>query len=254
MMLAILQARTSSTRLPGKVLKPILGKPMLERQLDRLARVRQIDKLVVATSEGPDDNALAELCDRIGFKCFRGSLNDVLDRFYQTAKIYNARNIIRLTGDCPVADPQIIDEIISHYLSGNFDYVSNTIEPTYPDGLDAEVFRYECLEQAWHKAKLPSQREHVTPFIWQQPDRFKLENHRCEDHPGTRQEGRRQSCVRRAVWRKRYPRSKKHEKREKFRKRGRKNPCAVTKSKELIYLHNMIYPLLLLATLCFGHF
>jgi len=179
MMLAILQARTSSTRLPGKVLKPILGKPMLERQLERLARVRQIDKLVVATSDNPDDNALANLCDRIGFECFRGSLDDVLDRFYQTAIIHSARNIVRLTGDCPVADPQVIDEIISHYLSGNFDYVSNTIEPTYPDGLDAEVFRFECLEQAWHEAKLPSQREHVTPFIWQQPDRFKLENHRC---------------------------------------------------------------------------
>jgi spore coat polysaccharide biosynthesis protein SpsF len=179
MMLAIVQARTSSTRLPGKVLKPIMGKPMLEQQLDRLARVKQIDKLVVATSDCPEDNAVVELCCRAGFESFRGSLDDVLDRFYQTAKSHSSQHIVRLTGDCPVADPDVIDEIISHYLSGTFDYASNTIEPTYPDGLDAEVFSYECLEQAWREAKLPSQREHVTPFIWQQPERFKLENHRC---------------------------------------------------------------------------
>lgn len=174
--LAILQARTSSTRLPGKVLKPILGQPMLARQLERNLRSTNIDKLIVATSDQPDDQAVADLCKAVGVECFRGSLNDVLDRYYQAAAERNADHIVRLTGDCPLADPEVIDRVIEFYLNGDYDYVSNIIEPSFPHGLDVELFRFEALKTAWQEATLQPQREHVTPFICRQPDRFKLAN------------------------------------------------------------------------------
>lgn len=174
MILAVLQARVSSTRLPGKVLKPIMGVPMILRQIERITRVKSIDKLVVATSKDKTDLPLAELCEKHNINCFRGELNDVLDRFYHVAKQYNPEHIVRLTGDCPLADPQLIDQVIAYYLNGDFDYVSNTIKPTYPDGLDVEIFNFPSLESAWREAILPSQREHVTPFLYQHPERFKI--------------------------------------------------------------------------------
>ena len=174
MILAILQARVSSSRLPGKVLKPILGKPMLQHQLERLQRARKFDKLVVATSDQPDDQDLVALCRNAGVGCFRGSLNDVLDRFYQTAKPLVPQHVVRLTGDCPLTDPELVDRVIQFHLDGVYDYTSNTIEPTYPDGLDATIMRFSSLETAWREATLPSDREHVAPFIWKQPDRFKI--------------------------------------------------------------------------------
>lgn len=180
MIVAVLQARVSSTRLPGKVLKPIMGEPMILRQIERIKRVNSIDKLVIATSKDNTDLPLAELCERHGINCFRGELDDVLDRFYHVAKLYNAEHIVRLTGDCPLADPQLIDQVIAYYLSGDFDYVSNTLEPTYPDGLDVEVFRFSSLEQAWKEAVLPSQREHVTPFLYHQVGRFKIGSYKNE--------------------------------------------------------------------------
>lgn len=176
MILAILQARVSSTRLPGKVLKPILGQPMILRQIERIQRAKKIHRFLVATSIDQTDDRLAELCTENGIPCFRGNLEDVLDRFYEAATPMRPEHVVRLTGDCPIADPQLIDDVISFYLKGDFDYVSNTLEPTFPDGLDTEVFKYKCLEQAWKEAVLPSQREHVTPFIYQQPDRFKIGN------------------------------------------------------------------------------
>ncbi len=176
MVLAIVQARLSSTRLPGKVLMPILGRPMLWRQLERVKLAKSIDRLIVATSDQPEDRQLVDMCREFGVECYCGSLDDVLDRFYQAARLYQADHIVRLTGDCPVADPQVIDAVIDCYRSGNCDYASNINPPTFPDGLDVEVMRFDCLEQAWREAKLPSQREHVTPFIWQQPQRFKLVN------------------------------------------------------------------------------
>jgi spore coat polysaccharide biosynthesis protein SpsF len=172
--LAILQARISSTRLPEKVLKQILGKPMLQHQIERLFAVKRIDKLIVATSDDPSDNPLEELCSKLGVTCFRGSLNDVLDRYYQAAKPWNCEHVVRLTGDCPLTDPELIDEIIQFHLDNGYDYTSNTFEPTFPDGLDVEVFRFRALETAWREAAMTSQREHVTPFIWQQPDRFNI--------------------------------------------------------------------------------
>jgi spore coat polysaccharide biosynthesis protein SpsF len=181
MILAVVQARVSSSRLPGKVLLPILGKPMLQLHLERLRRMKMADELVVATSDGVSDDPLAGFCRQLGVSCFRGSLEDVLDRFYQAAREYRPAHVVRLTGDCPLADPALIDEIVRYHIEGGYDYTSNTITPTYPDGLDAEVVRFECLETAWREARLPSQREHVTPFIWSQPDRFKLANYENEE-------------------------------------------------------------------------
>jgi len=176
MNMAILQARVSSTRLPGKVLKPIMGYPMLQRQIQRVQRAATIDFLVVATSTQDSDAPLADLCTKLGIPCFRGSLEDVLDRYYQAAKPYQPDHVIRLTGDCPLADPGLIDTIVNHHLKGGFDYTSNTIDPTYPDGLDVEVFTFAALTRAWNDARLLSEREHVTPFIKKNPDVFSISN------------------------------------------------------------------------------
>ncbi len=178
MTLGIVQARVSSTRLPGKVLKPILGQPMIQRQLERLAQSERLDKLIVATSDRPDDQILASLCHKLDVTCFCGSLDDVLDRFYQAARTFKADTIVRLTGDCPLMDPAIVDEVVSFFLENKADYASNCLEPTYPDGLDVEVMSFDALKTAWREANLKSEREHVTPFIWQNPDRFKLANYR----------------------------------------------------------------------------
>lgn len=174
MILAILQARMSSTRLPGKVLKPILGKPMLVRQLERVRRAGRIDRLIVATSTDPSDDPIEALCRDEGVEYYRGKLDDVLDRFYQAAAPLRPNHVVRLTGDCPLADPVIIDQVCEFYLEGGFDYATNALQPTFPDGLDIEICRFECLEQAWREAVLPSHREHVTPFIHKNPQRFRI--------------------------------------------------------------------------------
>lgn len=179
MILAILQARVSSTRLPGKVLKPLLGAPMLTRQIERVRRARLIDTLIVATSTDPSDDAIEALCRGAGIACHRGALQDVLDRYYQAAKPYQPDHIVRLTGDCPLADPEVIDRLIRFYLDGGYDHASNGGEPTtFPDGLDVEAFRFSALEAAWREARLPSEREHVTPFIYNHPERFRLGSYR----------------------------------------------------------------------------
>lgn len=172
--LAILQARFSSSRLPGKVLKPILGEPMLLRQVERIRRVKGIDEFVLATSEEASDDPVAQMCVDNGIECFRGSLDDVLDRFYSAAKKYSPENVVRLTGDCPLIDPQVLQALIDLFFAGGYDYASNCLTPTYPDGLDAEVMRFEVLEQAWQSAELQSEREHVTPYIYKHPQDFKL--------------------------------------------------------------------------------
>jgi len=174
--LALLQARMSSSRLPGKSLFPILGQPMLFRQLARLGNSRKIDRLVVVTSTDPSDDALAEACHVHGTLCFRGSLHDVLDRFVQAAMPLQPKTIVRLTGDCPLTDAQLIDAVIDFFRAGNYDYASNCLPPTFPDGLDVEVMRYDCLLTASDEATLPSHREHVTPFLRADPDRFRLGN------------------------------------------------------------------------------
>lgn len=176
MIMAILQARFSSTRFPGKVLKPILGKPMLLLQIERVRRVQGIDRFVLATSTHPSDDEVARICREAGLTVFRGSLDDVLDRLFQAAQRARPDHVVRLTGDCPLTDADLIDRAIDFHVRGNFDYSSNTIEPTWPDGLDVEVVRFFCLEQAWREAILPSEREHVTSFIYTRPERFRIGN------------------------------------------------------------------------------
>lgn len=174
MILAILQARMSSSRLPGKVLKDIVGKPMILRQVERIRRATSLDRLLIATSDDPSDDPLYATCLDNGLSCFRGSLDDVLDRFYQAAKEFHPDYIVRLTGDCPLTDPDVIDKVVAFGITGSYDYASNTLKPTFPDGLDVEMTRFECLETAWREALLPAQREHVTSFIYQNPERFRL--------------------------------------------------------------------------------
>jgi len=173
---AVLQARTSSTRLPGKVLADLCGRPMLARQVERVSRARRLDDLVVATSDQPGDDALADLCREMGVACFRGSLEDVLDRFASAAARHRAEAVVRLTGDCPLADPGVIDATIGFFLEGGYDYAANCRPPTLPDGLDTEVFTFAALEAAWREAADPFEREHVVPFIIRRPGRFRIGN------------------------------------------------------------------------------
>ena len=163
--IAIVQARLGSIRLPGKVLKEINGKSLIEFLFYRLYQSKKIDKIILATSEADENDPLAELITKLGFDVYRGSENDVLDRYYNAAKQYHPETVVRITGDCPIIDPILVDEVISLYEKENADYVSNTNPPTYPDGLDAEVFSFESLKIAHEQAKEPFDREHVTPFI-----------------------------------------------------------------------------------------
>lgn len=163
--IAIIQARMGSKRLPGKVLIEIEGYPILWHVVKRVSLARTIQKVIVATSTDPQDNAIVNFCAKNGIECFRGSEWDVLDRFYQAAKRYQADAIVRITGDCPLIDPQIIDKVVNAYCEGDYDYVSNTLYYTYPDGLDTEIFSFATLKAAWQEATLLSDREHVTPYI-----------------------------------------------------------------------------------------
>ena len=164
--LALLQARMSSTRLPGKVLLPLLGEPMLFRQIERLKRCQEIDQLMIVTSTDPSDDALVSACKTHGISFFRGSLDDVLDRYYQAALSLSPTLVVRLTGDCPLIDPTLVDDLIRFHKNGNYEYSSNSLEPSLPDGLDAEVMNFACLKTAWEKAQLKSEREHVTPYLY----------------------------------------------------------------------------------------
>ena len=163
----------SSTRLPGKVMKPLLGREMILHQIDRILRSKKIDKLIVATSQEPEDDPLAEILGMNNIEYYRGNLDNVLERFYNAAALYHPKHVVRLTGDCPLTDPDVIDNTIAFYLDGDFDYVSNCVEPSFPDGLDLEIFSFSALKEAFEKATLPSHLEHVTPFINKQPERYK---------------------------------------------------------------------------------
>lgn len=174
MILAIIQARTSSSRLPNKVLKPILGKEMLLHQIDRVKKSKLINKVVVATSDELADKAIVSLCQNNKIDVFAGSLNNVLDRFYQCAKQYQPTHIVRLTADCPVIDWQIIDKTINAHLVGKFDYTSNGVQATYPDGLDVEVLTNKALSTAFNQATTNSQKEHVTLYINDNTKRFNI--------------------------------------------------------------------------------
>lgn len=180
---AIIQARIGSTRLPGKVLKDITGKPILWHVVNRLGSNKLIDQLIVATTDDPEDDLIENVCKKNRLNFYRGSQGDVLDRYYQTAKIYHADLIIRITADCPLIDPAIVDKVIKHYLDNEekVDYVSNTLQRTYPRGMDVEAFSFEILEIAWEKAKKQHQREHVTPYIYENSDLFSVSNVKNEN-------------------------------------------------------------------------
>src|SRR4030043_2067506 len=173
---AIVQARTGSTRLPGKTLAIVAGKPMLAHVIERLRGAKSLQGILVATTIRQADDAIVELAEKLGVHVFRGSEDYVLDRYYQAFRRYPADVVVRVSSDCALTDPHVVDRVVRHYLRGKYDYVSNILKRTYPDGLDVEVFSFKALEKAWQEAKLASEREHVTPYIHRNPDKFRLAN------------------------------------------------------------------------------
>lgn len=172
----IVQARTSSSRLPGKILMPILGEPMIIHQIRRIRDVKNLYNLIVATSDDESDDEFVDELNKRGIDLFRGSLNDVLDRYYQAAKKYQAKHVVRITGDCPLLHFELIEKILVEHLSNKSDYTSNIFPPTYPDGLDVEIMKMDVLEKTWENANKKSDREHVTTFIRNNPDVFVIRN------------------------------------------------------------------------------
>ena len=168
----IVQARMSSSRLPSKVLADIGGKPLLHHLFRRIRGARTLDDLVLATSNDRSDDPVRQFAKEEGVSCYSGSLDDVLDRYYQAAVQHNADVIVRLTGDCPLHDGAIIDQVVKVYLESDADAAKS--DETFPDGQDVEVFSIAALSRAWKEAKLPSEREHVGPYVWKHPDLFRL--------------------------------------------------------------------------------
>ena len=172
----IIQARMSSNRLPGKVLKDICGYPMLHWVVSRAAEAKLVDELIIATTKDNSDDPIVEWCSEHDIKYFRGDAFDVLNRYYQTAKYYQAEVIVRLTADCPLIDPVLMDEVIAVFFNKGVDFAANRLPPpykrTYPIGLDIEVASYSALERAWSQARLPFEREHVMPYLYSVKDRF----------------------------------------------------------------------------------
>jgi len=173
---AIIQARTASTRLPQKVIKKIEGKTVLEQVILRVKKVKGLERIILATTNKREDDILESIAKKLNISVFRGSENDVLDRYYQAAKLFKIDPVIRITADCPLLDPKVVEKVIDFYLKGNYDYVSNVRPPTFPDGLDVEIFSFETLKKIWKKAKLPSEREHVTAYIGNHPEMFRIGN------------------------------------------------------------------------------
>lgn len=173
---AIIQARMGSTRLPGKVLKKVNDTTLLEYQIERVKRAALIDEIVIATTTNKQDDLIVKFCEKLEISYYRGSEQDVLRRYYEAAQKYEAEIIVRLTSDCPLIDPDLINQVLQFYKENedSVDYVSNTLERTYPRGLDVEVFSVESLNKAHINAKLPRDREHVTAYIYTNPDKFKL--------------------------------------------------------------------------------
>ncbi len=174
----VVQARMSSTRFPGKVLKPILGKSLLNRMIERLQMIRHETTIVIATSDAEQDDIIETEANVIGVPCFRGSLNNCLDRHYHTGKAYDADLVIKIPSDCPLIDPHVIDQVLDFYFEheGDYDFVSNLHPATWPDGNDVEIMTMACIEKAWKEASRPLELEHTTPYIWENPDKFRIGN------------------------------------------------------------------------------
>jgi spore coat polysaccharide biosynthesis protein SpsF len=171
---AIVQARMGSTRLPGKVLRRIGTRTMLARVVERTQRASMLDEVVVATTTGADDEAIVAECRRLGVPVFRGKEQDVLDRYWQAARAHQAQMVVRITSDCPLIEPEVIDRVVDAFLHVAPDYASNTLERSYPRGLDTEAVGLAALERAWHEATEAYQRVHVTPYLYQHPELFRL--------------------------------------------------------------------------------
>ncbi len=172
----VVQARMSSTRLPGKVLLPLGGEPMLVRLIERLRRAQRADAIVIATTTNNGDDVIADLCGQLGVACHRGSEHDVLARYADAARAVQATVVVRITSDCPLIDPALVDQVIARYQAGGADYVSNMLPPTWPYGMAVEVFSAKVLAEAHAEATEPAEREHVTPFLYAHPERFRLHN------------------------------------------------------------------------------
>lgn len=175
--LIISQARMGSTRLPGKVLKEISGKPLIWYLIKRIEQIKTPYKFIIATSLNENNKPLIEFAKELKIDYFEGNEDDVLDRYYQAAKKFIGDIIVRITSDCPLMEPDLVDRALNMFLNGNFDYLSNCHPYTYPDGYDIEIFSFEALEKAWNEAELPSEREHVTPYIWKnEKEQFMIGN------------------------------------------------------------------------------
>jgi spore coat polysaccharide biosynthesis protein SpsF len=168
---AIIQARMGSTRLPGKILRPLAGKPALWHVVNRLGYSQHLKDIIIATTVNSEDDAVIEFCNENGIKWFRGSDDDVLDRYYRAARTFGADPIVRITADCPVIDPTIVDEVIKEFFEEDYDVYG--LGGEFPDGLDCSMFAYRVLEDTWKNAKLPSEREHVGPYMKKHPEKYK---------------------------------------------------------------------------------
>tara|TARA_B110000459_G_scaffold186835_1_gene218675 strand:- start:1109 stop:1852 length:744 start_codon:yes stop_codon:yes gene_type:complete len=163
--IAITQARTGSTRFPNKIMNKIGNETLLSIHINRIKKAKKINSIIIATTNKKNDDVIKEQADKLNVNCFRGDEDDVLDRFYQAAKIHNPDYVVRLTSDCPLIDPSLIDMIIETTINSNVDYCSNTLIESYPDGQDVEVFTFNSLKKAWEESDLLSDREHVTPYM-----------------------------------------------------------------------------------------
>lgn len=175
---AIIQARMTSSRLPGKVLIDIAGFPMLYHVIKRVSSAQMVDQIVVATTDDPADDPIEEFCKSKNVSCFRGHQFDVLDRYYQAASKFQADIIVRITADCPIMDPALIDSLIQSFLGADVDFAANRLPPpwkrTFPIGLDIEIVHFKALEKTWQEAQSQFEREHVMPYLYDQPGRFKI--------------------------------------------------------------------------------
>lgn len=174
----VVQARMASTRLPGKVMMTVMGKSLLALMIERLNMIRHWATVVVATSEDQEDDVIVTEAEELGVPCYRGSMNNLLDRHYQTAKRFEADVVLKIPSDCPLIDPQAIDQALEYFFSnaGKYDYVSNLHPATYPDGNDVEIMTMACLEKAWKESTRQLELEHTTPYIWENPDLFCIGN------------------------------------------------------------------------------
>ncbi|QEM14376.1 acylneuraminate cytidylyltransferase [Mucilaginibacter rubeus] len=168
----------ASSRLPGKVMLPILGKSLLARMIERLKMIRHEAEIIIATSETPDDDIIISEAINIGIPYYRGSLNNLLDRHYQAAKLHHADIVLKIPSDCPLIDPLIIDHVLDYFFANqnDFDFVSNLHPATYPDGNDVEIMTIACLTKAWENANRELELEHTTPYIWENPQLFRIGN------------------------------------------------------------------------------